>query len=160
LTRNQVFGEVDPPSAESADRIHPYGIATPAMGTVNAHLEIAQVIAPRLAAMLAGGPPPLTGDLALGKLDLQMKNNTAQLTGPLATGGSAPYSYQFQKSTDAGKTWTSLGAPIRSMQTTLQPLAISDTNPAAGTAYRLTVTDSAEPPASVQTPSVAVISAP
>jgi hypothetical protein len=160
LTRNQVFGEVAPPSAESADRIHPYGIATPAMGTVNAHLEIAQVIAPRLAAMLAGGPPPLTGDLALGKLDPQMKNNTAQLTGPLATGGSAPYSYQFQKSTDAGKTWTSLGAPIRSMQTTLQPLAISDTNPAAGTAYRLTVTDSAEPPASVQTPSVAVISAP
>jgi len=156
LTRNQIFGEVAPPSAESADRVHPYGIATPAMGSVNAHLEIAQVIAPRIATILAGGPPPPTGELAPGKLDLQFKANTAQLTAPLATGGSAPYAYQFEKSGDNGKTWSPLGAPIRSMQTTLQPLATSDANPARGTLYRLTVKDSAEPQATARTDPVAI----
>jgi hypothetical protein len=42
------------------------------------------------------------------------------------------------------------------MQTTLQPLATSDANPAAGSVYRLTVKDSAEPQATARTDPVAI----
>ena len=154
LTKNRPDDEDTIPSPQSSDRTHPYGIATPAIGSVNAHQQIAQVIAPRLAAMLKGGPAPKTGDLEIGRLKLQMKNGSVQLNGAPARGGSAPYLYQFQRSVDKGKTWTSLGQPIGSMQTTLRPIAVSDTNPIPGALYRLQVTDGADPEASTHTATV------
>ena len=87
---------------------------------------------------------------------MEFKNNIARLIGELATGGSAPYSYQFQKSVDKGRTWLSIGSPIKSMQTTLQPLEISDANTDSGTLYRLNATDGAEPKASVCTAPVGI----
>jgi hypothetical protein len=151
LTKNRPDDKDTIPSPQSSDRTHPYGIATPAIGSVNAHQQLAQVIAPRLAAMLNGGPAPKTGDLEIGPLQLKRKGAIVHLTATPATGGSAPYLYQFQKSLDNGHTWITLGQPIESMQTTLQPLQVSDSNPARGALYRLQVTDGANAEASAQT---------
>jgi hypothetical protein len=156
LTKNRPDDRDTIPSPQSSDRTHPYGIATPAIGTVNAHQQIAKVIAPRLAAMLSGGPAPKTGDLEIGALQLRMKDGTVQLIGRSATGGSAPYFYQFQKSLDNGQTWVPVGQPIDSMQTVLRPIEISESNPDLATFYRLKVTDGAEPEASAQTSAIRI----
>jgi hypothetical protein len=155
LTKNRPDDSDTVPSAQASDRTHPYGIATPAIGTVNAHEQIAQVMAPRLAAMLKGGPAPKTGELDIDKIELEMKNHDALLACLPATGGSAPYTYQFQKSIDNGVTWALVGQPILSMQTTLSPLVASDSKPPVGTLYRMLVTDSAEPQAKAHTAPVA-----
>ena len=152
LTKNRPDDKDTIWSPQSSDRTHPYAIATPAIGSVNAHQQIAQVIAPRLAAMLKGGRVPQSGQLNLGKLKMQMGEHAVQLICPAATGGSAPYLYQFQKSLDNGLTWISLGQPIRSMQATVQPIEMTDSDPERGTLYRANVTDSAEPQASAHTP--------
>jgi hypothetical protein len=154
LTKNRPDDTDTVPSPQSSDRTHPYGIATPAIGSVNAHEQIAQVIAPRLAAMLNGGPAPKTGDLEIGRLQPEKKDGIAHLTVTPATGGSAPYFYQFQKSVDNGQTWVTLGQPIESMQTTVQPIEVSDSNPTRGALYRLQVTDGADPEASAHTATV------
>jgi hypothetical protein len=155
LTKNRPDDKDTVPSPQASDRTHPYGIATPAIGTVNAHEQLAQVIAPRLAAMLKGGPAPKTGDLEIGKIELQTKGQIVQLTSAPAKGGSAPYFYQFQKSFDDGKTWVALGQPIESMQTTIKPIEVSDSSSRPGTLYRLKVTDGAEPEASARSAAVA-----
>ncbi len=154
LTKNRPDDKDTIPSPQSSDRTHPYGIATPAIGSVNAHEQIARVIAPRLAAMLNGGPAPKTGDLEIGLLQLKRKDGIVHLTVTPATGGSAPYFYQFQESFDDGQTWTALGQPIESMQTTLQPVEVSDSSPTRGALYRLQVTDGADPEASAHTATV------
>jgi hypothetical protein len=154
LTKNRPDDKDTAPSPQASDRTHPYGIATAAIGSVNAHQQLAQVIAPRLAAMLKGGPAPKTGDLEIGKLQLQMKNGIVQLTGSPATGGSAPYLYQFLKSLDNGRTWITLEQPIGSMRTTLQPVEVFDLNATRGALYRLQVTDGGDPKASALTATV------
>jgi hypothetical protein len=154
LTKNRPDDKDTIPSPQSSDRTHPYGIATPTIGSVNAHEQIAQVTAPRLLAMLKGGPAPKTGDLEIGPFQLKRENGIAHFTVTPATGGSAPYFYQFQKSVDNGRTWIALGQPIESMQTTLQPVEVSDSNPTRDALYRLQVTDSADPEASAHTATV------
>jgi hypothetical protein len=154
LTKNRPDDKDTTPSPQSSDRTHPYGIATPAIGSVNAHQQIAQVIAPRLAAMLKGGREPESGEFNVGKLQMQMRERAVQLICPAATGGSAPYHYQFQKSLDNGRTWISVGQLIGSMEATAKPIEMTDPGPARGTLYRANVTDSAEPKASADTPPV------
>jgi hypothetical protein len=154
LTKNRPDDKDTTPSPQSSDRTHPYAIATLAIGSVNAHQQIAQVIAPRLAAVLEGGPVPESGELNMGRLQMKMKEHAVQLICPTATGGSAPYLYQFQKSLDNGLTWNSVGQPIGSMQATVQAIEMTDPGPARGTLYRANVTDSAEPEASAHTPPV------
>jgi hypothetical protein len=154
LTKNRPDDKDTTPSPQSSDRTHPYAIATLAIGSVNAHQQIAQVIAPRLAAVLKGGPVPESGELNMGRLQMKMKEHAVQLICPTATGGSAPYLYQFQKSLDNGLTWNSVGQPIGSMQATVQAIEMTDPGPARGTLYRANVTDSAEPEASAHTPPV------
>jgi hypothetical protein len=104
--------------------------------------------------MLKGGPAPKTGDLEIGPFQLKRKDGIAHFTVTPATGGSAPYFYQFQKSVDNGQTWIALGQPIESMQTTLEPVEVSDSNPTRDALYRLQVTDSADPEASAHTATV------
>ncbi|HET6220448.1 MAG TPA: SGNH/GDSL hydrolase family protein [Acidobacteriaceae bacterium] len=154
LTKNRPDDKDTTPSPQSSDRTHPYAIATPAIGSVNAHQQIAQVIAPRLAAMLKGGRGPESGELNIGKLQMHIREHAVQLICPTVKGGSAPYLYQFQKSLDNGLTWISVGQPIGSMQATVQPIEMTDPGPARGTLYRANVTDSAEPEASAHTPPV------
>jgi hypothetical protein len=154
LTKNRPDDKDTTWSPQSSDRTHPYAIATAAIGSVNAHQQIAQVIAPRLAAMLKGGRVPDSGELNVGKLQMQMREHAVQLICPAATGGSAPYRYQFQKSLDNGLTWISVGKPIGSMQATVQPIEVTDPGSERGTLYRANVTDSAEPKASADTPPV------
>jgi hypothetical protein len=154
LTKNRPDDKDTTPSPQSSDRTHPYAIATPAIGSVNAHQQIAQVIAPRLAAMLKAGRAPESGELTIGKLQMQMQEHAVHLICPAATGGSAPYLYQFQKSLDNGLTWISVGQPIGSMQATAQPIELTDPAPDRATLYRANVTDSAEPKASADTPPV------
>ena len=154
LTKNRPDDKDTIPSPQASDRTHPYGIATPAIGSVNAHQQLAQVISPRLAAMLKGGPAPKTGKLEIGPLRLKLKDGVVLLTSAAATGGSAPYFYQLQKSVDNGRSWLPLGQPIESMQTTIQPIKASDSNPAPGTLYRMKVTDGAEPESAAQTAAV------
>jgi hypothetical protein len=154
LTKNRPDDKDTTWSPQSSDRTHPYAIATPAIGSVNAHQQIGQVIAPRLAAMLKGGPAPESGELNLEKLQAHITGQGVQLICPATTGGSAPYLYQFQKSLDNGLTWISVGQEIGSMQATVQPIEMTDTGPTRGTLYRANVTDSAEPKASAHTPPV------
>jgi lysophospholipase L1-like esterase len=156
LTKNRPDDRDTIPSPQASDRTHPYGIATPAIGSVNAHQQIAKVIAPRIAAMLKGGPAPKTGDLEIGALQLRMKDGIVQLVGAPATGGSAPYLYEFQKSLDNGQTWIPVGRPIHSMETVLRPIEISESDPHLATVYRLKVSDGAEPAASAQTATVRI----
>ena len=54
LTKNRPDDLDTVPSPESSDRTHPYGIATAAIGTVDAHQELATVMADRIAALLRG----------------------------------------------------------------------------------------------------------
>ena len=68
LTKNRPDDQDTIPSAQSSDRTHPYAIATPAIGSVDAHEQIAKVLAARIAALIAGGPSPATGVLTTGKL--------------------------------------------------------------------------------------------
>jgi hypothetical protein len=155
LTKNRPDDQDTTPSAQASDRTHPYGIATPAIGSVNAHEQLAKVIAPRLAAMLKGGPAPKTGELDIDKVALEMKGHDALLACLPCSGGSAPYTYQFQKSADNGVTWTAVGPAVLSMATTLGPLIASDAKPPSGTLYRMLVTDSAQPKGKAHTPPVA-----
>jgi hypothetical protein len=106
--------------------------------------------------MLKGGPAPKTGDLEIGALQLRMKDGIVQLVGAPATGGSAPYLYEFQKSLDNGQTWIPVGRPIHSMETVLRPIEISESDPHLATVYRLKVSDGAEPAASAQTATVRI----
>ena len=154
LTKNRPDDKDTTASPQSSDRTHPYAIATAAIGSVNAHQQIAQVMAPRLAAMLKGGRVPESGELNVGKLQMLRMEHAVRLICPTATGGSASYRYQFQKSLDNGLTWISIGPPIGSMQATIQPIEMTDPSPTQGTLYRANVTDSAEPKASANTPPV------
>jgi hypothetical protein len=154
LTKNRPDDKDTIPSPQSSDRTHPYAVATPAIGSVNAHQQIAQVIAPRLAAMLKGGRVPESSKLSVGNLQMQKREHGVQFVCPAATGGSAPYLYQFQKSLDNGRTWILIGQPIGSMQSTVQPIEMTDTAPDRKTLYRATVSDIAEPRASAATPPV------
>jgi hypothetical protein len=151
LTKNRPDDKDTASSPQSSDRTHPYAIATPAIASVNAHQQIAQVIAPRIAAMLKGGRAPRSGELNIGKLQMQMQEHAVQLICPTATGGSAPYLYQFQKSVDDGLTWIAVGRPIGSMQTTVRSIEMTVPAPGRGTLYRANVSDSAEPKASADT---------
>jgi hypothetical protein len=149
LTKNRPDDADTVPSAQACDRTHPYAIATPAIGTVNAHLQLAEVIAPRLHKMLAGEPAPKTGGLKTGELFVIDVERQLAILSVLATGGSAPYTYQFETSSDGGQTWIKNGDPILSMQVVpphaLQPPWVGDKGKPAPL-FRLKVTDSAEPP--------------
>jgi lysophospholipase L1-like esterase len=152
LTKNRPDDKDTTPSPQSSDRTHPYAIATPAIGSVDAHHQIAEVIAPRLAAMLQGGPAPSTGELKVGKLQSQISDQALLLICPPATGGSAPFRYQFQKSLDNGSTWTPVGQAIESMQSSMRPIEIAVPRPARSALYRMNLTDGAA--ASAHTPPV------
>ena len=147
LTKNRPDDKDTIPSPQASDRTHPYGIATYAIGSVNAHKQLAQVIAPQLALMLAGGPAPKTGELTAGPLIVMQDGLHADAQGSRATGGSAPYLYQFQTSMDQGKTWTNVGAPIENMQSTIGGIPMTDYNSIKKQPCRLVVTDGATPPA-------------
>lgn len=86
------------------------------------------------------GPPPLTGGTAT-LASISASAVTASATD--ATGGTAPYSYQWQRSPAGAGTWADLAG-----QTTR---SLNDTTVVAGTAYdwRLAYTDSAASPATV-----------
>jgi len=144
LTKERPDDSNTVPSPEAADRTHPYAIATPAIHSVNAHGQLAEVIAPRLAQMLKGGVAPLTGSLEAGTLIQSASGLTRELTCLPATGGSAAYTYQFQVSDDAGKMWVSKDGPIRDAFLHQPKLTVAATHPAIF--YRVRVTDSAEPP--------------
>lgn len=84
------------------------------------------------------GPPPLTAGVAtLGAVQA----DEVQASATEATGGTAPYTHQWQRSEDDGATWEDLAG-----QTTL---ALDDTTAVEGTPYqyRLAYTDSAGTPA-------------
>jgi hypothetical protein len=146
LTKNRPDDADTVPSAQAPDRTHPYAIATPAIGTMNAHEQLATIIAPRLRKMLAGGAGPKTGGLKAAPMVVTRNGLNLSTSIFPATGGSAPYLYQFEKSTDGGKTWANQGPAITSLAGILHPISISDSLAAGPASYRYTVTDSAEPP--------------
>ena len=143
-----VHGETVP-SPQAPDRCHPYAIATPAIGSIDASAQIAKVMAARIAAFLHDGTVPATGKLTAGKVSIKTADGKSLLTSDRATGGSAPYTYQFQKSTDGGKTWTNLGPSIDNQKSILYPIHAEDTATANTVSYRIAVTDMAEPLATV-----------
>jgi hypothetical protein len=135
------------PSPQAPDRCHPYAIATPAIGSVDAAAQIGQVMAARLTAFLHDGTVPATDNLTAGKLSVTTTGGKTILASGRATGGSAPYTYQFQKSTDGGKTWTVLGQPIDNQAAAMHAIQVEDTAANATSSYRIAVTDIAEPSA-------------
>ena len=147
LTKNRPDDADTVPSAQAPDRTHPYAIATPAIGTVNAHEQLANVIATRLHKMLAGGAAPKTGELKAGPMIVTRNGLNVSLDVFPANGGSAPYLYQFEKSVDGGKTWTNQGPVITSLDGIVHSITLSDNLAAGPASYRYTVTDTAEPPA-------------
>jgi hypothetical protein len=149
LTKNRADDADTIPSPQAPDRTHPYAVATPAIGSVDAHAQIAQVMAERIARLLHGGPAPATGNLRAGNVRVKREGATVTITAARATGGSAPYTYQFEKSPDGGATWTKLGATIDNQASTIKPIAVTDPTPASGARYRVTVSDTAEPAAVV-----------
>lgn len=145
LTKNRPDDADTLPSPQAPDRTHPYAVATPAIGSVDAQGEIAQVMAARIATLLKSGIAPMTGILQPGGIRAASAGVGVTITASRVTGGSAPYTYQFEKSTDGGATWIKLGASIDNQAATIRPIAATDAGPAPGTIYRVTVSDSAEP---------------
>jgi hypothetical protein len=135
------------PSPQAPDRCHPYAIATPAIGSVNASAQIGKVMAARIAGYLRDGTVPATGKLTAGSLRVRTASGKTILTSARATGGSAPYTYQFQKSTDGGKTWTDLGQPIDNQASAIHPIQTEDDAISNDNSYRIAVTDVAQPSA-------------
>jgi lysophospholipase L1-like esterase len=135
------------PSPQAPDRCHPYAIATPAIGSVDASAQMGQVMAARLTAFLRNGTVPATGNLTAGKLSVTTTSGKTILASGRATGGSTPYTYRFQKSTDGGKTWTALGQPIDNQAAAMHAIQVEDTAGTHTTSYRIAVTDIAEPSA-------------
>jgi hypothetical protein len=146
-TKNRADDADTIPSPQAPDRTHPYAVATPAIGSVDAHAQLARIFAARLAALLHGGPAPATGNLRAGGVRLKREGTTVMITAARATGGSAPYTYQFERSTDGGATWAKLGATIDNQASTIKPIAVTDIAPESGATYRVTVSDTAEPSA-------------
>ncbi len=148
LTKDRVDDADTIPSPQASDRTHPYAIATPAIGSVNAHGQLAEVIAPRLKAMLAGGAPPKSGKLNLGHGFALAEGGTLFFGAGPTTGGSAIYTYVAEKSTDMGKTWRKIGTSLSGMKDQIANCNFSDPiAPGTKAIYRITVTDMAEPPA-------------
>jgi hypothetical protein len=141
-----IHGDVIP-SPQAPDRCHPYAIATPAIGSVDASAQIAKVMAARLTAFLRTGAVPATGKLTASKVHIITVNGKTVIASARATGGSAPYTYQFQKSTDGGKTWIDLGPAIDNQVAVLHPIQAEDPGATGANSYRIAVTDIAEPPA-------------
>jgi hypothetical protein len=152
LTKNRPDDADTAPSPQAPDRTHPYAIATPAIGTVDAHRQLAEVIAPRLNEMLAGLPAPRTGLLSEGLGLLVIRDGQVRsLACAPATGGSAPYTYQYEVSADGGKTWRPDGPPVLSMNAAVDSGALGQAGVRRAAWYRMRVTDSAEPPAMAYT---------
>jgi len=152
LTKNRADDRDTIPSPFAPDRTHPYAIATEAIGSVDAHSLIGRVMATRLTALLKGGPAPLTSSLSAGNVQYSVQGAVATVTSTRATGGSAPYTYQFEKSADGGKTRAKFGNVIDNQASTIKPLQVIDSAYADRVSYRLTVTDSAEPAATALSP--------
>ena len=152
LTKNRPDDADTIPSPQAPDRTHPYAIATPAIGSVDAHILIAKVMVGRLAAFLEDGIVPTTGALKSGDVWIEnsgpgpLDGTAVMLTAYRATGGSPPYTYQFQTSADDGRTWIDLGASIDNQASTIHPVEMKIPI-SLKTRYRVKVTDSAEPPA-------------
>jgi hypothetical protein len=147
LTKNRPDDADTVPSPQASDRSHPYAIATPAIGSVDAHKQIGTVMAARLTDFLNHGIVPATGALNAGDCSIS-SGEPSMIRAKRATGGSAPYTYQFQSSKDGDKDWSNLAKPIDNQASTIHPIEV-EVSYAAEKYYRVIVTDSAEPPATV-----------
>jgi hypothetical protein len=101
----------------------------------------------------AGSPPP-PDPLVAGTISLTNKSNTtANLSCTAATGGTAPYGYQWHRSTSSG--FAPGAGNVLAGQTSL---TLADTGLSAGTTYyyKLRATDSESTPATADTAELSV----
>lgn len=123
------------PSSQSDGRVHPNGPTD---------IQIATVFA----ALFGGGftdVAPATAALTAGHVSLLGLSGTVDASATRNIGGSALLTSQFQKSTDGGTTWSSLGSAIDNQSATISPfIAASASGIANGTLIRLRVSDGAD----------------
>jgi lysophospholipase L1-like esterase len=121
LTKNYPDDHDTIPSPQAPDRTHPYGIATPAIGSVDAQAQIAKIMAARLTTLLAGGPAPKTGSLTAGDVHVSVTAASATLTASRTTAGITTVdpahangaTYRLVVTDTADSHAVSISAPVR-----------------------------------------------
>ena len=149
LTKNRPNDSDTIPSPQAPDRTHPYAIATPTIGSIDSASQLGAIMGERLASLVNSGFIPNTGELTAGSLTGLIRHSTVTVTSTRATGGSPPYTYQFQVSREAGAPWTNIGDPMDNQAAVLHPIQVTDHDYKRGVSYRVMVSDEAEPSNSV-----------